>query len=147
MTDLSPIQKRLALKAPTETAFRHFTENIRLWWPMKTHSISEARTADVVFESKPGGRVYEVDADGRERDWGVVLVYDPYKQLIFSWVLEKPDRATEVEVNFTPTGADSCELDLVHRGWDTRPEGDKWRGPYSEGWALILDQYETTLAA
>ncbi len=143
--DLSPIEKQRDLNVSPEKAFHHFTENIHLWWPIKSHSLSEARAKSVTFEGKQGGRVYETDIDGKKREWGIVKVYDPYSRLVFSWVLEKPDRATEVEVLFEPAGDDRCAMTLIHRGWETRPEGAEWRGKYNQGWEGVLGAYEAAL--
>ena len=147
MTNTNPIEKKLTLKAPVEKAFRHFTENIHAWWPMKSHSLSLENAEKVVFEGKEGGRLYEITDAGKEREWGVVKVYKPFTQVIFSWVLEKPDRATEVEVNFASTGADTSAMTLTHRGWETRPEGAEWRGEYTQGWEGVLGAYRASLAS
>ena len=145
MENTSPIEKKLNLNVPPEKAFRHFTENIHLWWPLKTHSLSQEAARTVVFEDREGGRVYEIDAGGKEREWGEIKTYAPFSQLVFSWVLEKPDRATEVEVRFDEDGGNSCVMTLIHRGWQTHPEGAKWRGNYNKGWIGVLKEYETAL--
>jgi len=140
-----PIIKTLALNAPVEKAFEHFTKNIHLWWPMATHSLSLEDAATVVFEAAPGGRVYEIERSGKKREWGRVSQCEPPHRLVFSWVLEAPDKAIEVEVQFADQGDGKSLLTLTHRGWDKRPDGEEWRGKYDQGWDGVLSNYEKGL--
>lgn len=144
-TGTAPLRKTLELKASAARAFRHFTDNIHVWWPLATHSLALAAAKSVVFEARAGGRIYEIEASGREREWGRVLVCDPPRRLVFSWVLEAPEDATEVEARFEETGAQSCRLVLEHRGWDARRDGALWRGRYDYGWDGVIGQYASTL--
>lgn len=144
--DLSPLVKRLQLNASAETAFHHYTANIHRWWPLATHSLGLADARSVTFEARDGGRIYETDAAGREREWGRVLACEPPNRVVFSWVLEAPDKATEVEVEFKDLGEHRCELVLTHRGWDYRPDGGEWRRNYDTGWDGVLGGFAETLS-
>ena len=148
MTDpaLAPLVKMLRLAASAETAFHHYTANIHVWWPLDSHSLSLRDAASVVFEAREGGRIYEIDRAGREREWGRVLECEPPQRIVHSWVLEAPDKATEIEIEFAPTGRDTCTMTLTHRGWDRRPDGAEWRGNYDQGWNGVLAGYKETLA-
>lgn len=145
-TSTDPIVKILSLNASAEKAFDHFTKNIHLWWPKATHSLSQEDAESVVFEAKEGGRVYEVERSGKERDWGMVSVCEPPFRLVFSWVLEAPDKATEVEVRFKDEAAGKSSLTLTHRGWDAREDGAEWRGKYNMGWEGVLADFANSLA-
>lgn len=140
-----PIVKKLTVNAPVERAFEHFTKNIHLWWPMATHSLSLEDAASVVFEAAPGGRIYEVEKSGRKREWGEVSLCEPPHKIVFSWVLEAPEKATEVEVCFEDHGGEQSTLTLTHRGWDKRPDGEEWRGKYNQGWDGVLSEFERTV--
>lgn len=142
---LEPVVKTLSLNAPAARAFAHFTENIHLWWPLATHSLSQAEAQSVVFEAREGGRIFEIDRNGREREWGRVLLCEPPRRLVFSWVLEAPDKATEIEVLFENKGAAQSSLTLVHRGWAKRPDGAEWRGRYDLGWDAVLGGFAATI--
>lgn len=135
---IQPIVKKLTLKAHPERAFRHFTENIHLWWPLATHSVSEGNATTAVFEAREGGRLYEIEKDGRQREWGRVKVCDPPRRVVFSWVLEKPECETEVEVTFDPRSDGGSDMTLIHRNWENRPDGAEWRDQYDDGWAGVL---------
>ncbi len=141
-----PIVKTLTLDAPADKAFRHFTANIHLWWPLATHSLSLENAKTVVFEAIEGGRVYEIDKSGNQREWGRVKLCEPPRRLVFSWVLEAPEKQTEVEATFDDAGNGKSTLTLIHRGWDKRSDGAEWRGKYDQGWDGVLDSYKEELS-
>lgn len=142
---IEPVVKNLSLNASAARAFEHFTKNIHVWWPLATHSISLAAAKTVVFEAKKGGRIYEIDSEGREREWGRVLDCETPHRIVFSWVLEKPETKTEVEVEFEETGPDKCVMTLIHHGWENRPDGAEWRGKYDHGWDGVLGRFAETI--
>jgi uncharacterized protein YndB with AHSA1/START domain len=142
---IAPVEKALALKAPPARAFAHFTDNIALWWPLATHSLSQGAAKTAVFEAKEGGRIYEIDTTGRVREWGRVRACEAPHRLVFSWVLENPADATEVEVTFEDDGAGGTNFKLVHCGWLETKSGAERRDMYDGGWAGVLDGYASTL--
>lgn len=139
------VVKTVDLNVAIDRAFRHFTANIHVWWPLQTHSISGKDARTVVFEQEIGGRIYEVDVDGREREWGRVLAWDPPRQILFSWVLEASADATTVDVTFEELGPTSCRLRLEHRGFEHRSEGALWRDRYDQGWEGITALYARSI--
>lgn len=145
-TSIEPVVKALELRAPIDKAFHHFTANIHLWWPLAHHSLSLENAKSVVFEGKAGGRIYEIDNIGKEREWGRVLEWDAPHRVVFSWVLEAPEKKTEVEVQFAERGDGASTLTLIHSGWDARPDGAEWRGKYNVGWDGVLGGYTESFA-
>lgn len=143
--DTQPIVKRLDLPVTPERAFEHFTKGIHLWWPLQGHSLAEDKADTVVFEAREGGRLYEIDTDGNEREWGRVIECEPPHLLVYSWVLERPSHATEVEVRFEPGGEHGTAMTLIHRGWDGRPDGAAGRVGYDGGWDGVLACYREAL--
>lgn len=139
------VVKALDLNVSADRAFSHFTENIHVWWPLATHSLAGSEAKSVVFEARAGGRIYEVEQSGREREWGRVSVCEPPRRLVFSWVLEAPADATEIEVTFESTAPSRCRLRLEHRGFERRGEGALWRGRYDQGWQGVLGGYHASL--
>ncbi|MCB2096870.1 MAG: SRPBCC domain-containing protein, partial [Parvularculaceae bacterium] len=138
---IAPVEKTLSLKASPARAFAHFTDNMALWWPLGSHSLSQANAKTVVFEAKKGGRIYEIDVTGREREWGRVKECEAPHRLVFSWVLENPAEATEVEVTFEDDGTGGTDFKLVHRGWLETKSGAERREMYAGGWTPVLDDY------
>jgi uncharacterized protein YndB with AHSA1/START domain len=144
-TPIEPVVKTLSLNASCEKAFRHFTDNIHLWWPIQSHSLAEKNAETVKFEAREGGRIYEIEKSGDEREWGSVSACEPPHRVVFSWVLEKPADATEVEVAFEPKGDSACIMTLVHRGWETHSKGKETRDGYHTGWDGVLAGFEKSL--
>jgi len=142
---VDPVEKTLSLKAPPARAFAHFTADIGQWWPLATHSLSQGTAKTAVFEAKEGGRIYEIDNAGRMREWGRVKECDAPHRLVFSWVLEKPADATEIEVTFEDDGAGGTNFKLVHRGWLETKSGAERRCMYDGGWRGVLDLYAASL--
>lgn len=102
MMSVEPVLSSVTVRASREErAFRVFTERIGEWWPIAEHSIdADAMTA--VMECRAGGRIVERHVDGREANWGIILVWEPPERLVFSWNPSDQQRPeTEVEVMFT----------------------------------------------
>ncbi len=135
---VAPVEKTLSLRASPARAFAHFTDNIAQWWPLAEHSLSHDNARGLVFEAKRGGRIYEIDSAGREREWGCVKECEPPHRVVFSWVLEKPADATEIEVTFEDDGKGGTDFKLVHRGWLETKSGAERRGMYDGGWMGVL---------
>jgi uncharacterized protein YndB with AHSA1/START domain len=139
---IAPVEIELTVHAGVEHAFRTFTADIGSWWPTSTHSIGQARVADVVMEPRVGGRLYERWDDGTEHDWGEILEWDEPHRFVCTWQPnhERP-APTELEVRFEAVdGATSVTLE--HRGWERLgAEGPAQRKDYSSGWAPVLESY------
>jgi uncharacterized protein YndB with AHSA1/START domain len=132
----------VVVKAPTDVAFHVFTEEIASWWPIATHSVSDERAKTVVMECRPGGRLYEVDDAGNQHDWGVVTAWEPPARVAFTWHPGRgPDTHQDVEVRFTPEGADT-RVELVHTGWEKLgDEAEATVHAYTQGWEPVLARY------
>ena len=87
---------------PPEHAFDVWTSRIATWWP-RDHTVGEAVSVQLV--EGIGGRIYEIDADGTEHDWGRVTVWDPPNRLAYTWHLGREvEDATDVEIRFVSSG-------------------------------------------
>src|SRR5437867_458410 len=118
------VQTSIVVEAPRERAFNVFTEDMASWWPPE-HHIIEAELAEMVFEARAGGRIYDRGVDGSECVWARVLAYDPPTRLIFSWDINLDwkietdlERTSEVEVRFIAEGPDRTRVELEHRKLD-----------------------------
>ena len=74
-TDTS-VRSSIVVEAPHERAFSVFTDDIGSWWA-PDHHILEAELAEMVFEPREGGHVYDRGVDGSECRWARVLVFEP----------------------------------------------------------------------
>src|SRR5579864_7911908 len=83
-TSESAVQATVVVAAPIGTAFSVFTDGIGSWWPPE-HHILEGELAEMVFEPRVGGHVYDRATDGRECRWARVLAYEPPSRVVISW--------------------------------------------------------------
>lgn len=137
-----PIHRTVRVKAPPEAAFRRFTAEMASWWPLKSHSVGQHDSENVVMEERAGGRIVERIRDGRECVWGTITAWDPPRRVAFTWHPgDEPARAQDIEVRFTPEG-DRTRVDLQHGGFERLGALAKraHRG-YPIGWAYVLGRY------
>jgi uncharacterized protein YndB with AHSA1/START domain len=150
------VSASITVDTSAERAFETFTTDIGSWWPA-SHHILEGELAEMVFEPRVGGSVYDVGVDGSECRWARVLAYDPPRRVVISWDIAlnwrlegDPDRTSEVEVRFIPQGPDRTLVELEHRGIDRHGEGwEKMRDSVGspDGWGAILRPFAERLAA
>jgi uncharacterized protein YndB with AHSA1/START domain len=126
------VKSSIVVEAPVERAFSVFTEDIGSWWPPE-HHVLQAELAEMVFEPRVGGHVYDVGVDGSRCVWARVLAYDPPHRFVFSWDINLQwqietdlEKTSEVEVRFIPEGPAATRVELEHRNLERHGEG--WEG-------------------
>jgi uncharacterized protein YndB with AHSA1/START domain len=128
------VVKTVVVPLPLVEAFALFVQQ-DTWWPVRTHHLAEPPGETAVLEPFQGGRWYERAADGREQEWGRVLVWRPPHQLVLSWLVGSdwtpepdPARASEIEVRFLAEAPDWTRLEFEHRHLERYGEqGDRMR--------------------
>ena len=150
------VHTEVVVEAPIERAFSVFTEGIGSWW-RPDHHILEGELAEMVFEPRVGGHVFDRGADGSECRWARVLVYEPPRRVVISWDINTQwqletdhERTSEVEVRFVPEGPNRTRVTLEHRNLDRHGEG--WEGMRDavgspEGWSEGLRGFAERLRA
>jgi len=146
----------IVVAAPIDRAFAVFTADIGTWWS-PDHHILEAELAEMVFEPRVGGHVYDRGVDGSECRWARVLVYEPPARVVISWDISArwqietdPAKCSEVEVRFTAEAPDRTRVVLEHRELERHGEGweahrDAVGSP--NGWAGGLRRFADALQA
>lgn len=150
-----PVRKTITVKTNPERAFKVFTEGIDTWWP-RSHHIGKSPMTKAVIEGRPGGRCYSEQEDGTECNWGSVLIWEPPHRFVMAWQITTAwgyeadlEKASEVEVRFTPERDGSTRVDLEHRYFERH--GDGWEGmrtsvDSSGGWGGLLDLFAAKAA-
>lgn len=147
MTDqspsIAPVHRSVTVPLPPDEAFRVFTDDIALWWPTDSHSLSaqeEEDAVDVEIEPRVGGQVIETRHDGRPAPWADVTHWEPGRRLALDWYVGRDrDEATQVEVTFTPTDSGGTLVEVIHGGFDRLgSEGETLAANYNGGWAFVL---------
>ncbi|MFF2901848.1 hypothetical protein [Streptomyces sp. NPDC057966] len=116
---IPPVWKSVDLPCSADLAFDLFTRQPTQWWP-HDHRLAQERQA-VVFEPFLGGRWYERDSDGAERDWGRVLEWEHGRRLRLSWLIDgsfapidDDALASRVSIVFGPLGPASTLVSIGH---------------------------------
>ena len=150
------VRTSIVVEAPIERAFSVFTEDIGSWWD-PDHHILDAELAEMVFEPREGGHVYDRGVDGSECRWSRVLAYEPPNRVVISWDINTqwqletdPERTSDVEVRFVAEGVDRTRVELEHRNLDRH--GDGWEQMRDavgspEGWPDGLKAFAERLKA
>jgi uncharacterized protein YndB with AHSA1/START domain len=133
MTAISPetsVRASVEVHAPIERAFEVFTAEIGSWWD-PNHHILEGELAEMVFEPRVGGHVYDRAVDGSECRWARVLAYEPPRRFVISWDISLEwkletdlEKTSEVEVRFSELTPDRTRVELEHRNLERH--GDGW---------------------
>ena len=145
------IRKSFTVRAAPEKAFAVFTADFGRWWP-KTHYIGDSPLTGAVVEPRKGGRWYGQHADGVDRPWGEVLVWEPPTRLVLIWRISfqwgyDPKLHTEVDVRFTREG-DGTRIDFEHRGLEAFGDSEaavETRTKMNGGWGKILESYQAAV--
>jgi uncharacterized protein YndB with AHSA1/START domain len=135
------IQKSVTVRCTPDKAFRVFTREIGLWWPLdKGFSYGGERAKEIHLDDHAGGRLYERYTDGTEFEIGRITRCDPPHLILFTWKSPHWEAATEVEVRFT-AAADGTRVELEHRGWEGGPKMAESGKGMARGWNTVLEHY------
>ena len=152
----APVRTSVVVEAPVQRAFTVFTHDMTAWWP-EDHHLLEGELQEMVFEHRPGGRIYDRTTDGRECTWARVLAYEPPDRVVFTWDISPtweleadPERASEVEVRFSAESEGRTRVALEHRHLERHGEG--WERMHEVvaspgGWPKTLAGLAAHLAA
>ena len=83
--DPNSVRKVMGVQAPQAVAWRVFTKQMGVWWPLAYYKIGKANAVDAVIEPYVGGRWYERGDDDSTCHWGSVLAWEPPSRLVLSW--------------------------------------------------------------
>ena len=145
-TELPPVTAEIDVPVQPEVAFDLYVHR-----PGRTHP-SEGQSGNpvqIVYEPFEGGRWYEVGADGREHDWGRVVVWDPPHRLVLAWMVNAdangwhfdpdPDHASRAELTFEGTPA-GTRVRVLHTEYDRHGAGGvSIRRGTASGWTEDLN--------
>jgi uncharacterized protein YndB with AHSA1/START domain len=144
------VRTSIVVDAPVERAFDVFTQQMPSWWH-SDHHILRGELAEMVFEPRVGGSIYDRGVDGSECRWARVLAYEPPSRVVFSWDIDlewkietDPDKTSEVEVRFSAEGPERTRVELEHRNLDRHGAGwERMRDAVGSpgGWGAGLQRF------
>ena len=150
------VRTSVVVSASQAHAFSVFTEGIGSWWP-PDHHILRGELAEMIFEPRVGGAVYDRATDGTECRWGRVLAYEPPRRFVITWNINlqwqletTPDKVSEIEVTFIAEGDTTTRVELAHRHLDRHGPGwEQMRDAVGspDGWQSGLVRFADRAAA
>ena len=150
-TNSHSIRKTIFIDLPVEKAFDRFTNGFKSWWP-NAYSWSQDDLVDIVLESTPGGRLYEIGPENFICQFGRVIKFNPPHSITFTWQISadrqpqpSPKNASEIHVHFIAENESKSKVIFEHKHIERHGESDAenyTKALDSEhGWSYILDQY------
>ena len=145
---IEPIELAFDVQASADHAFAVWTQDLGRWWPVD-HTATGEDGLIITLEPRVGGRIFERTRDGRESDWGEIVVWEPPRRFVYRWFLRRTSaEATEVEIRFVPTAGDATRVEIEHRGWERLgSEGPSWRDRNRGGWDGLLPHFIAAVTA
>jgi len=150
----SAVRTSIVVEAPVERAFDVFTQQMPSWWH-PDHHILRGELAEMVFEPRVGGGIYDRGVDGSECRWARVLAYEPPSRVVFSWDIDLEwkietdrDKTSEVEVRFRAEGPERTRVELEHRNLDRHGAGwERMRDAVGSpgGWGAGLQRFASAV--
>ena len=139
---IEPLRITFEVDCSPDHAFATWTGRATAWWPPE-HTVSHEPGAEIVFEPRRGGRIYERTGAGREIEWGEIVDWDPPRRLRYLWhIATEPANATDVEIVFRELPDATTRVEIEHGGWDRLGQmGQAWRDANMDGWDGVLPAY------
>ena len=125
---LRPVKKSITVKASVEHAFQVFTDGFDSWWPRSHHIGRQPMVKAVDRDQRRASSAAKLTAPNATG--ARVLAWDPPNRFVLAWQIDpqwqyEPDlnKASEVEMRFTPEAGGLTRVDLEHRHFDRHGEG------------------------
>jgi uncharacterized protein YndB with AHSA1/START domain len=142
---IEPLRLSFDVGCDPDHAFATWTRKASSWWP-PDHTVSHDAEAQIVFEPRVGGRIFERTSGGREIEWGEIVEWDPPHRLRYLWnIATDRERATDVAIVFRGLPDRSTRVEVEHSGWERLGEiGQAWRDANRAGWDGVLPAFEAS---
>lgn len=126
----------LEIAKPPAAVWKAFTREIHLWWP-KDFYVTESPQR-IVFEVKPGGRLYEDSGKGNGLVWYHVIAVDAPNSITMSGFIAPPfggPATSLLNVSFSAKGKTATAMEVTDSTFGCL--GDT--AATQEGWRLLFE--------
>ncbi|HYJ04852.1 MAG TPA: hypothetical protein VEX43_06945 [Chthoniobacterales bacterium] len=135
---ISAVTHRLTLEIakPHAAVWKAFTGEIHSWWPKDFYATESPKR--IVFEVKPGGRLYEDAGDGNGLVWYHVIALDAPNAVSLSGFIAPPfggPATSLLRVAFSPQGKSATTMEITDSTFGCL--GDP--GATEEGWRMLFE--------
>lgn len=137
-TPITSATHRLTLEIakPHPAVWKAFTAEIQHWWPKDFYATESPQR--MVFEVKPGGRLYEDAGNGNGLVWYQVIAVSAPNSITMSGFIAPPfggPATSLLNVTFSPKGKAATAMEVTDSTFGRL--GDP--GATEEGWRLLFE--------
>ncbi len=150
------VQHVVTVPCPPAKAFEVFVKRFDQWWPSE-YTWAQDALDRIWIEPHSGGRCIERHRNGGETVWGVVEEYFPPEHISFSWliapdrtVVQDPDRASKVLVQFIDDDTGGTTIELTHTGFSRYGAGwEDYQAGFAspQGWPFLMERLAAAMSA
>lgn len=146
-TPITSATHRLSLEIarPHAAVWKAFTKDIHSWWPKDFYVTTSPQR--IVFEVKPGGRLYEVSGKGNGLVWYQVIALDAPNSITMSGFIAPPfggPATSLLNVSFSARGKSATSMEVTDSTFgcleDTQATADGWRLLFQDGFKAWVEQ-------
>ena len=126
----------LQIAKPHAAVWKAFTRDIHLWWPKDFYATESPHR--IVFEVKPGGRLYEDAGAGNGLVWYHVIAVDAPNAITMSGFIVPPfggPATSLLRVSFSAQGKSVTEMEITDSTFGCLGEPKTTE----EGWRMLFE--------
>lgn len=126
----------LEIAQPQALVWRAFTDEIHSWWPPDFYATATPHR--IIFEAKPGGRLYEDAGRGNGLVWYHVAAIDAPNSVVLHGVIAPPfggPATSLLRIEFTARGKSATAMEVTDSTFGCLGDPDAT----AEGWRLIFE--------
>jgi uncharacterized protein YndB with AHSA1/START domain len=145
-TPITSATHRLSLEIakPQPAVWKAFTADIHSWWPKDFYATSSPQR--IVFEVKPGGRLYEDSGKGNGLVWYHVIAVDAPNSITMSGFVAPPfggPATSLLSVSFSAKGKAATAMEVTDATFgclaDTAGTAEGWRLLFEDGFKAWVE--------
>jgi hypothetical protein len=135
----------LDIAKPHAAVWQGFTRDVHAWWPKDFYAGPSPQR--MVFELKPGGRLYEDAGDGNGLVWYHVIALDAPNSITLSGFIAPPfggPAASLLHVSFFAKSKSATVMDVTDSSFgcvgDPKTTAEGWRSLFDAGFKAWIER-------
>jgi uncharacterized protein YndB with AHSA1/START domain len=137
-TSVSSVTHKLTLEIarPQAAVWKAFTRDVHLWWPKDFYATKSPKR--MIFDVKPGGRLYEDSGNGNGLVWYQVLALDAPNAITMSGFIAPPfggPATSLLRIEFSAQGKSATVMEVTDSTFGCL--GDS--STTEEGWRMLFE--------
>lgn len=134
----------LEIAQPPGAVWKAFTRDLHSWWPKDFYATASPRR--MVFEVKPGGRLYEDAGDGNGLVWYHVIALDAPRAITLAGFIAPPfggPATSLLRVQFSAQGQAATVMEVTDSTFGCLEESttaEGWRQLFESGFKAWIER-------